>query len=148
METRLASLQDTPILAGLHAKSFGEAAWSTTQIADSLALTTTYAVLVEENDRPLGFILCQIVQEEAEILTLCVESALRRKGTGKKLLEIAMIYAQERKARRMFLEVATDNQAALFLYEKAGFCPIGRRKNYYHRGAQKIDALLLEHSFA
>jgi ribosomal-protein-alanine N-acetyltransferase len=40
----------------------------------------------------------------------------------------------------MFLEVASGNQAARALYERAGFIRVGRRARYYPNGG---DALVL-----
>ena len=36
-------------------------------------------------------------------------------------------------ARRMILEVATDNPAAIHLYEKLGFKKLSERQGYYAR---------------
>ena len=41
----------------------------------------------------------------------------------------------------MFLEVSIGNQAALALYGKLGFQPVGRRRAYYSSGE---DALILK----
>ena len=47
-------------------------------------------------------------------------------------------------AKRLFLEVAEDNAAALALYKGMGFQEIGRRKKYYHRpDGPAVDALNL-----
>jgi ribosomal-protein-alanine N-acetyltransferase len=47
-------------------------------------------------------------------------------------------------AKRIFLEVAEDNEAALALYRKLGFVELGRRKRYYERaGSEPVDALTL-----
>ena len=47
-------------------------------------------------------------------------------------------------ARRLHLEVAATNAAALGLYKRLGFEEIGRRKGYYDRpGAPPEDAINL-----
>jgi len=43
-------------------------------------------------------------------------------------------------ASAIFLEVSTGNRAALALYARAGFTPIGRRPGYY---SDRSDALVL-----
>jgi len=51
---------------------------------------------------------------------------------------------QRAEVRRMFLDVATDNPAALHLYSKMGFTPSGVRKGYYARpGAAAVDAVTM-----
>jgi ribosomal-protein-alanine N-acetyltransferase len=52
--------------------------------------------------------------------------------------------ARKAEARRLFLEVAESNGAAIALYKQTGFADVGRRKAYYVRaGAPPEDALML-----
>lgn len=144
METRLASLEDVALLAALHEESFGAACWSLAQIAESLKLDTTAAIIAQEGAAVLGFVLCQIVPYiEAEILTLCIAPSARRKGAGLLLLNAAIAAVRQKKAQRLFLEVAVDNTVALALYKKAGFCVLGKRPGYYKREGLAVDAVML-----
>lgn len=143
METRLVCRDDIASLAALHANSFGAACWSVQAIADSLALSTTIGFMVCEGAKNLGFILCQIIADEAEILTLCTAPTARRWGVGTKLVQHILQTAQARGVRKIFLEVAVDNVAARSLYEKNGFFATGMRKDYYVRAGQTVDAVLL-----
>jgi ribosomal-protein-alanine N-acetyltransferase len=46
--------------------------------------------------------------------------------------------------KRLFLEVAADNDAAVALYESLGFKIAGGRRAYYHRvGGENVDAVVL-----
>jgi len=144
METRLASVSDAPLLTALHAESFGEECWNLAQITDSLVLATTYAWIAYQGDVPQGFIFCQMVAGEADVLTLCVTPAARCQGGGRLLLETLLATAAQQNVQRVFLEVAADNQPALALYKKTGFRPNGTRPNYYHRGTMMVDAVMLE----
>jgi ribosomal-protein-alanine N-acetyltransferase len=89
---------------------------------------------------PVGFLLARIIADEAEVLTLAVDPALRRQGTGGRLLARFLAEAAARGAARAFLEVAEDNPAALALYLRAGFAVAGRRHDY---AAPGVDALVL-----
>jgi ribosomal-protein-alanine N-acetyltransferase len=146
-DIREIQLHDAAALAHLHTVCFGPSAWTETQIKDSLTLPTTQGWLAMENE-PLGFILCQIAAGEAEILTLAVHPARQNQGIGKALLQQALDTARKAGCTKIFLDVATDNIAALVLYEKHGFRRIGLRPGYYLRGtsgeAQRTDAVLLE----
>ncbi len=140
METRLITLADAQKLAALHQVSFAESAWTAAQIAGSLVQPSTRGWVSEEEGRPVAFILFQITQDEAEILTFCVAPTHRRKGLGATLLETAF---GQMNTGRIFLEVAADNVAAVRLYEKAGFRLNGRRKAYYPHGTGAVDAVML-----
>jgi ribosomal-protein-alanine N-acetyltransferase len=92
---------------------------------------------------PKGFILCRAVAGEAEILTVAVDPAARRRGWGAALVEMAAGIAREAAAFEMFLEVAADNIAAIKLYEATGFERVGLRKGYYPHPDGAKDAVVM-----
>jgi ribosomal-protein-alanine N-acetyltransferase len=67
---------------------------------------------------------------EGSVHTLGVDPAWQRKGVGKLLLR-ALLDRADREAAAVFLEVRTDNVAAIALYEAHGFSTIGLRRRYY-----------------
>ena len=91
-------------------------------------------------EQPEGFVMARIAADEAEILTLLVLPPYRRTGLARRLLEAALGNAKMQGVEKMYLEVASSNEAAQQLYTKVGFILVGRRRAYYASGA---DALLL-----
>lgn len=140
MTIRLACATDIEAMASLHALCFeGGERWSAAQIASSLALPTTLA-LISEREGIEGFLLAQQAAGEAEILTLCVAQGARRHGAGKALVEAFLRQAQ---AAAFFLDVAQDNAPAHRLYESCGFTQVSRRNAYYKRETgEAVDALI------
>lgn len=67
---------------------------------------------------------------ETEVHTIGVDTAWQGKGIGKGLLR-AMLRIADRHNAPVFLEVRTDNAAAIALYQAHGFEQLGLRKNYY-----------------
>jgi ribosomal-protein-alanine N-acetyltransferase len=65
---------------------------------------------------------------EYEIHTIGVDPTHQGKGIGRGLLDRLLDIAA---GGEVFLEVRTDNEAAIGLYESAGFTRIGLRKRYY-----------------
>jgi len=124
-------------MAAIHRLAFppGET-WGTDAIALQLALPGVFGWL----DKRGGMILARIAADEAEVLTLAVVPEARRRGVGTRLLDTAMRLAGARGARTAFLEVSVGNTAAIALYARAGFTPVGRRPRYYADGT---DALVL-----
>ncbi|MBV9757969.1 MAG: GNAT family N-acetyltransferase [Alphaproteobacteria bacterium] len=124
-------------MAAIHAAAFppGEA-WDAAAIAAQLALPTTFGLIAPAG----GMLLARAIAEQAEILTLAVIPAARRRGIARALLQAAGHEAGRRGARTMFLEVSGANSAARGLYGAAGFVEIGRRARYYWDGT---DALIL-----
>jgi ribosomal-protein-alanine N-acetyltransferase len=124
---------DVAELAGWHAASFADA-WSETSIRELFAGPGVYAFA-----SPGGFILARAVGDEAEILTLAVIPAARRKGIAGDLVRFAARHAQSLGARALFLEVAASNVPAHELYAGLGFAAAGRRRAYF--GAEDADVL-------
>ena len=65
---------------------------------------------------------------EYEIHTIGVDAAYQGKGIGRQLLTARLEYAN---GGTIFLEVRTDNDAAISLYESVGFVRVGMRRRYY-----------------
>ncbi len=78
-----------------------------------------------------------MIAGEAEVLTLAVRPAARRRGIGRALVEAAATLA-EASAAAMFLEVAADNPGAVALYAQTGFEIVGRRPGYYGRAGGRV----------
>jgi ribosomal-protein-alanine N-acetyltransferase len=123
----------TYALAALHAACFPDP-WNAAAISDLLVAPGTFAYAHED-----GFVLARAAGGEAEILTLAVAPAARGQGLGRRLLQAAVARARELGAKTMFLEVGTENPAALALYAGLGFTKVGTRKGYYGGS----DALVL-----
>jgi len=124
-------------LATIHAAAFppGEA-WSANSIALLLGQLGGFGLIDERG----GMVLARVAADQAEVLTLAVTPAARRQGIAAGLLRLACAEAGGRGATSVFLEVHTDNVAALALYRREGFIEVGRRRRFY---ADSSDALVL-----
>jgi ribosomal-protein-alanine N-acetyltransferase len=128
-------------LAALHALAFTDAPrpWTAAEFAALMAEPST--VLAARGE---GFALGRVTGPEAELLTLAVHPAARRRGIGRALVSAFEAAAAARGAVEACLEVAATNAAARSLYQGLGYSPAGRRAGYYRRaGAPPIDALVL-----
>src|ERR1700753_2909362 len=65
------------------------------------------------------------IGDTAEILTVGVLPAARRRGVGRLLGRGLVAEARRRRARDVLLEVRVDNDAAKTLYEREGFTRMG-----------------------
>jgi ribosomal-protein-alanine N-acetyltransferase len=145
MKLRPATRADAAVLAAVHASAF-EAPWSAADIVRFAEDRGGFALVADVEDhagRIAGFILCRAIAGEAEILTLAVVPAHRRRGIAAALVETAAAMAAAN-AEAMFLEVAEDNSGALALYQRLGFAVAGRRAGYYGRVAGgAVDAIVM-----
>lgn len=78
---------------------------------------------------------------DADIQTLAVAPAARRRGLGRALMVALLDEASRRGAREVFLEVRADNPNAQRLYLSLGFERLGVRPRYYQ--PDDVDALVM-----
>lgn len=141
---RTVARADLAPLARLHAQCFPEDAWDAAALSGILAMKGAEARLAEEAERPIGLLFAVILAVEAEILTLGVAPAARRRGVARILIEDLFARARAFGTRGVVLEVAADNSPALALYKSVGFRTVGLRHAYYQRErGPAIDAWLL-----
>ena len=107
------------------------------------------AEFAAEKDQPMmnsfaGYIIAQIIVDEAEILSLAVAPRARRRGVGAALLGHLIAQREAQNIGTIWLDVAADNLTAIRLYEKAGFIVSGHRPCYYRRPDGAVDAVLMK----
>ena len=141
----MASVEDAQLLADLHAPTFVDA-WPEPAFKSMLQRPGVKALLGATGEfvAPQGFILIQIMVDEAEVLTFCVAQSARKRGVGRALLNAAIEFLQDEGVRQIFLEVNEGNLAARSLYETSGFSAVGRRSAYYSHGSEASDALVMK----
>lgn len=79
----------------------------------------------------ISYALGRVIADEGELLRIGTPPELRRQGLADKTLAAFLEKMREAGAARCFLEVRSRNAAAIPLYEKHGFKPVGLRKKYY-----------------
>lgn len=116
--------------------------WPRQAFLDALSEPGTGAFVVKRTDGLVaGHGICRSISDEGEILNLAIEPALRGLGLGSHLLDSMLGWLAARGARAVFLEVRRSNQAAVRLYQKAGFATSGVRRAYYRLPVE--DALTM-----
>ena len=130
------------IMQAAFGSRYGEA-WTRSQCAGILPMAGVSLTLAHDRDtrRAVGFSLVRKVADESELLLLAVSPDQRRRGIGRSLLQAFLDGARSAGVNRAHLEVRDGNPATQ-MYRRAGFEPIGRRRNYY-RGddGSQFDAL-------
>lgn len=132
-------------VAALHAQLFNPA-WSEDSIRTSLdhPASTAFVAFDGRSRAAVGFVMGQIAADEAEILSIGVVPDWQRHGLGKRMIEGLARAIERAEAKRLFLEVAADNDAAMGLYLAMGFTATGLRRGYYQRAnGTTVDGLTL-----
>jgi [ribosomal protein S18]-alanine N-acetyltransferase len=74
----------------------------------------------------------------ARLYSIAVDRGSGRRGVGRALMAACENYAAAHGRRALRLEVRSDNEAAIALYERLGFRQFGRYDNYYADGAKAL----------
>jgi len=89
----------------------------------------------------IGYVGLMFVLDEGYISNVAVAANYRRQGVAAALIGALIERAKDKRLSFLTLEVRAGNAPAIALYEKFGFAPVGRRKNYYEKPAE--DAILM-----
>lgn len=102
------------------------------------------AIAYHKNHTPVGFVLCWIIEDQCDLLSMGVLEDYRRDGVGVMLLDYATQNAASLGAKYLMLEVNINNTAAHTLYEAQGFEKFSVRKGYYtNADGTKADAVCM-----
>lgn len=134
-------LADAPSVATIESQLFaGEGPWSQEAIAREIAALHTFYVGAFEDDNGDGrhhlvgyaglAVLGPKTDPEFEVHTIGVAPEFQGRGIGRELLD-QLLHTADLLDGPVFLEVRTDNEPAIGLYESYGFFVLGTRKGYY-----------------
>lgn len=102
------------------------------------------AIAYDKKQKPVGFVLCWLIEDQCDLLSMGVLPDNRRDGVGQLLLDFALSNARSLNANYMMLEVNVNNAAAQTLYEAQGFEKFSIRKGYYtNADGTKADAVCM-----
>ena len=102
-----------------------------------------YSMVLEDNERLVGFAIMAISSEESHLLNIGVNKDFRELGFGEQILKKMIIAAEVMGSKKIILEVRVSNKIAYRLYEKLGFHEIGERKKYYRLPEGREDAYVM-----
>ena len=130
---------DIPAVAELEAEIYPQP-WAPRVFFDELSMENRrYLVAKDDAGLVLGYSGLLIVEEDAHITTIAVAPRSRGHHLGTKLMLDMVQAALDAGTRHLTLEVRVSNGTAQKLYDRFGFEPVGRRKNYY----KDEDALVM-----
>ena len=115
--------------------------WTLQQLKSQMPDEHHIFLTAVEGEHVLGYVGMMVVLDEGYISNVAVSPNSRRTGIGDALISELMNRAKALRLAFVTLEVRESNTPAIALYEKHGFCAVGRRKNYYE--LPREDAVLM-----
>ena len=145
MTARQLTLEDCQTVADLEIQLF-DGRFDVADLRALLGKPTFYAAVMPAADRPTiiyAYCLAYITSMQADIIAIGTDKTQQGQGFGRVVLQHVIAVAEQQNVAEITLEVAADNLPARHLYETCGFSASGVRKNYYHRGENRCDAVIM-----
>ena len=133
-------LEDADEIYEIENKSF-KYSWSISQINSELIREKNYNICIKENNKLLAYAFCRIEVDFLEIMKIATRELLRRKGLANLIILELNNFCIRRKINKIFLDVNSNNFAAINFYRKNGFKTDSIRKKYYQKSNE--DAILM-----
>jgi len=105
--------------------------WTRGNFIDALAAGYEAQLLLDADNRLLGYFVAMVVLDEVHLLNLTVAPAHQGQGWARIMLDGLALWSRQRQAMWLWLEVRASNTRARAIYEKHGYQQIAERKNYY-----------------
>lgn len=133
---------DLPAVIEIEKALFPIDAWTEalflTELAEvSISRDVSVAILDSEL---VGYASFRYVGKQGDVNTVAVASGQQGKGIGTALMDWLESQGALRNVREIFLEVRSDNEAAIKMYSARGYERIDIRRNYY---GNTIDANIM-----
>ena len=114
--------------------------WTAEQFWGELAQPTREYVVADVDGAIIGYAGAYLLAPDADVQTIAVSPAAQGKGVGRLLLEQLIAIAVDADCSQLLLEVRSDNESAIAMYERFGFEAISTRRDYYATG---VDARIM-----
>ena len=129
---------DLVTVHALEKASYADDPWSLAQFKEEFAGKDRMYLVAEKDKKVIGFAGVMHRGDTCDVLTLTVDSTLRRQGIGREMLRRLIDWSRNKKVPAMMLEVRAGNDEATPLYTSFGFVAISKRPNYYGPGVTAI----------
>jgi [ribosomal protein S18]-alanine N-acetyltransferase len=133
---------DVPTVVAIERASY-TMPWSEATFRGLLRRRDAEMVSAEADGVVIGYAAFWCVVDQGELGNVAVSADWRGLGLGARLVEDVLRRAARRGVREVFLEVRPSNNVARQLYDRLGFRPVGRRRNYYQAPVE--DAIVLRY---
>ena len=142
LEIRPMTTADLPAVLEIEKALFPIDAWTDALFLAELAevsISRDVSVAILDSEL-VGYASFRYVGKQGDVNTVAVAGGQQGKGIGTALMDWLESQAALRNVREIFLEVRSDNEAAIKMYDARGYERIDIRRNYY---GNTIDANIM-----
>lgn len=119
-----------------------EQPYSRAILEQELKITAAHVWVALHRGKIVAYIDFWVVKDEMELVSIAVSPRYKRRGVGDFMMHRMDRFADQQRARYIYLDVRQSNLAAQGLYEKFGFAKVGVRRRYYTDNQE--DAIIMK----
>lgn len=136
---RNANRTDIDIIYSIECKAYKSIHFPYFFFIQALDFTPDLFLVIENNGKVVGFILCAInlFEKECWILDIAFDIENQSQGLGTKILQYSINKIKELAIKNILLHVKPQNVIAIGLYSKLGFKVKETRSNYFGEGEDR-----------
>ena len=145
MTARQLTLEDCQAVADLETQLF-DGRFDAAGLRALLGNPAFYGAVLPTPNMPTtidAYCLAYVTAMQADIIAIGTEKTKQGQGFGQLILQHLIDVTAQYNVAEITLEVAADNIQARSLYDSFGFHVSGIRKDYYYRGENRCDALIM-----
>lgn len=116
--------------------------WSLDALEHELVNPISHNYVLEEDGNVIGYICYWMIIDEVHLLNIVIHPDHRGNGWSRFLMFHMIEQSKAENMKKIVLEVRENNHAAIRLYERYKFAPVGRIANYYPEDKQ--DAIIMQ----
>ncbi len=147
VRVRKMTLDDLPAVMAIEQQAFSNP-WSLEMVKKELTQAWSTVLLCEELTGTgwclRAFAIFWLVADELHVLNVATDTAVRRRGFGRRVMDATLSFARTQRCVQAFLEVRRSNVAAQGLYGSLGFRQVGLRPRYYQDDHEDAVVMALD----
>lgn len=132
--------EDIEAVSLIEARTFSMP-WSPKDFLQMVEAENALYLVAKENGTAIGCCGVRNILGEGEITNVVIDEPYRGRKISTAMLSELLKRGEQMGIKSFTLEVRKSNEAAIHLYEKAGFVTEGIRKNFYEKPRE--DALIM-----
>ncbi|MEJ7876662.1 MAG: ribosomal protein S18-alanine N-acetyltransferase [Solirubrobacterales bacterium] len=143
IEVRALVYADLPAVLSIERRAF-PTPWSIAMFVLELSKPAGICLAAYEEEALRGYLVCSRYSDMWHLMNVAIDPAHLRQGIATALIK--RLFDDIEPRDKIMLEVRGSNTAAISIYDRFGFAPVGHRRRYYQDNGE--DALVMEKNLA
>lgn len=134
---------DLDAIVRIEQESFTDA-WQRESFEKDIQNRWVITLAAHQAKRCVGYANCLAVDDYGYLANIAVDKEYNSHGVGRMLVDELCKRLQQRRKRRLLLDVRPSNRRAIMFYQKYGFAILTRKQNFYTNPPEDSYTMILE----